>query len=230
VGRLGTSAALALALTAEASVLDDLGRVDESIAVYERALAMSRATMPSGDVNLGRALINNGVALGRLRRFDDALRAYNEAIAIFEKAGSTMINLAIAVHNRGDIAAQRGNCEQANRDFTRAIEIVEKLGVASWYVAMYPLAGKGACLVRSGRPAEAIPLLEQALRIRVNGADAFEVARAKAYLGRALVETHRDVAGGLAMARAARPAMVDSPDSAQELVFLDRWLAAHAQP
>ena len=228
-GRLGTSAALALTLAAEASVLDDLGRLDESVAVYERALAMSRATMPAGDVNLGRTLINSAIALSRLRRFDEALRNYNEAIALFEKVGSATVNLAIAVGNRGDLVARRGNCEQGNRDFTRAIDLLDKPGTANLYVLVYPLSGKGACLVQSGRPTEAIPLLERALGIKASGADAFEVARVKANLGRALVETRRDVAGGLAMARAARSGMLTGPDSAEELAILDRWLAAHAR-
>ncbi|HEY0985671.1 MAG TPA: tetratricopeptide repeat protein, partial [Kofleriaceae bacterium] len=228
-GRLGTSAALALTLAAEASVLDDLGRLDESVAVYERALAMCRATMSSGDVNLGRTLINSGLALSRVRRYDDAVRNYDEAIALFEKASGGTISLAIAVSNRGDIVAHRGDCEQANRDFTRSIELLDKLTAPNLYVRVYPLSGKGACLLELGRPAEAIPVLERAVGVTVSAADAHEIARAKANLGRALVETRRDVAGGLAMARAARPAILAGPDRAVELPILDRWLAAHAR-
>jgi tetratricopeptide (TPR) repeat protein len=98
-GRLGPSGALALTLAAEASILDDVGRLDESIAAYERALAMIRATLPAGDVSLGRTLTNSGLALTRVRRFDDAIRNYNEAIAMFEHASGRAINLAIALSN-----------------------------------------------------------------------------------------------------------------------------------
>jgi tetratricopeptide (TPR) repeat protein len=227
-GRLGTSAALALTLVAEASVLDDLGRWDQSVAVYERALAMSRATLPPGDVTLARALINSGLARSRVRRFDDALRDFNEAIALFENAGSASVNLAIALNDRGDVVSRRGDCAQADRDFTRSIELLDKLHVTH-YVLRYPLNGKGACLVRSGRPAEAIPLLERAQRIKTGQADTSEIARTKVYLGWALVDTRRDVAGGLAMVRAARAAMVAGPDSAEEVPMLDRWLAAHTR-
>jgi hypothetical protein len=76
---------------------------------------------------------------------------------------------------------------------------------------------------------EAIPVLERALRCKANGADAYEVARAKAYLGRARVETRRDVAGGLAMVRAARPEIAAAPEGVDELARLDRWLAAHTR-
>jgi tetratricopeptide (TPR) repeat protein len=228
--RLGDSVALALTLVAEAAEYDEAGRWDQSVALYDRALRMSRATMTPGDVNLSHGLINRGVALGHLRRFDDAVRDFDEAIALLEKVAGNPTNLAIAIYNRGDIAARRGRCDDAIADHTRSIELLDKLGVPDFYVLMYPLSGKGLCLVRTGKPGEAIPLLERALRCKANGADEFEVARIKGYLGRALVETRRDVAGGLAMVRAARPAIAAAPDGAEELALLDRWLAAHARP
>jgi tetratricopeptide (TPR) repeat protein len=225
--RLGSSVALALTLVAEASVYDESGRWDRSVELYDRAVKMSRETMAPDDVNLSHGLINRGVALGHLRRFDEAVRDFDEAIALLERIGGSAINLAIAVYNRGDVTARRGRCDAAIADHTRAIELLDKLGVPDFYVLMYPLAGKGLCLVRTGKPAEAIPVLERALRCKASGADAFEVARAKGYLGRALVETRRDVAGGLAMVRAARPAIAAAHDGAEELALLDRWLAAH---
>src|SRR6185503_7157766 len=50
--RLGDSVALALTLVAEAAVYDESGQWDQSVALYDRALKMSRATMTAGDVNL----------------------------------------------------------------------------------------------------------------------------------------------------------------------------------
>jgi tetratricopeptide (TPR) repeat protein len=224
--RLGTSVALALSLVWQAAVLDEQGHRDQAIALYDRGLAMSRATMAPGDVNLSHPLIDRGVALFRLGRYDEALRDYDEAIALMDRTGSKTINLAIAIYNRADLAARRGRCDDALRDDTRTIALLEDIEPTS-YVLLYPLSGKGACLVRLGRPAEAIPILERALRGKAATADAFETARAQAYLGRARVETGRDVAGGLAMARTARPAIAASPDGGEELRLLDRWLAAH---
>jgi tetratricopeptide (TPR) repeat protein len=190
---------------------------------------MSRATMAPGDVSLSDPLINRGIALAHLRRFDDALRDYEEAIALFEKAGGSPVNLAITVVNRGDVALRRGRCDDAIRDYARAITLLEKAGGPTYYALIYPLSGKGACLVRSGRAAEAIPVLEQALRCKTSGADAVELARVRANLGRALVETHRDVASGLAMARAALPILAAAPDGAEDRDMFQRWLAAHAR-
>jgi hypothetical protein len=47
---------------------------------------------------------------------------------------------------------------------------------------------------------------------------------ARAYLGRALVVTGRDRAGGLAMIRAARPAIAGDAGSAAVLREIDGWL------
>jgi tetratricopeptide (TPR) repeat protein len=227
--RLGSSVVLALTLVGEASVYDESGRWDRSVELYDRAVKMSRETMGPDDVNLSHGLINRGVALGHLRRFDEAVRDFDEAIALLERTGGNAINLAIAVYNRGDVTARRGRCDVAIADHTRAIELLDKLGAPDFYALLYPLSGKGLCLVRTGKPADAIPVLERALRCKTSGADDFEVARAKGYLGRALVETRRDVAGGLAMVRAARPAVAAAHDGAEELALLDRWLAARAR-
>ncbi|HEY0475877.1 MAG TPA: hypothetical protein VGD37_00050 [Kofleriaceae bacterium] len=45
------------------------------------------------------------------------------------------------------------------------------------------------------------------------------------------VETRRDVAGGLAMARSARTAVAAASDAthADDVLELDAWLAAHAR-
>jgi len=59
--------------------------------------------------------------------------------------------------------------------------------------------------------------------------DALAITVARGYLGRALVESRRDVAGGLAMARAVRAALVAAPDSVDDLRDLDHWLARHAR-
>src|SRR4029079_5808967 len=134
----------------------------------------------------------------------DAARDYGEAIALFDRTGARSINVAVSVISRGDLAAERDHCDEAHRDYARAIAITEELAGPTFHVLIYPLTGEAACLVRTGKPAQAIPLLERALGCKSNGADAFELALARAYLGRARVDSCGDVAGGLAMVRAAR--------------------------
>jgi hypothetical protein len=53
------------------------------------------------------------------------------------------------------------------------------------------------------------------------------VMHAQYYLGRARVETRRDVSGGLTMVRAARAALAPDPWEADLIRELDAWLAVH---
>jgi tetratricopeptide (TPR) repeat protein len=224
--RLGDSPSLAQALSGEGEALAALERWEDALSVYERSLRIARATMTPGDLNFCWPLLQHGKLLLDLGRLDEAQRDFDEAVALFDKVGGKGTNLAIALHGHAIVAARRGRCADALVDDARAIKVLEDVAPAS-SLLLEPLSGSGGCLVRLGRPAEAIPLLERALAIR-SSTDLFEQAKAKAYLGRARVETGRDVNGGLAMARAARATIAAAPDGAEELRWLDRWLATHA--
>jgi tetratricopeptide (TPR) repeat protein len=225
--RFGDSIPLSVSLVAQAGMLVQLGRWAEAVAIYDRAIGVFRAKLRPGDVTIGPSLINRSIGLAQLHRFDDAQRDLDEVIALYDRASSKSLSLPHALSNRGDLAAMRGRCQDALRDHARSIELLEQRVEPTASDLIYPLSGKGACLVRLGRPAEAIPLLQRALRCKANGVEDFELARVKAYLGRALVETRRDTSGGRAMARAARAGIASSPNGADELRLLDRWLAAH---
>ena len=224
--RLGESAALGFSYVVHGGALYNAQRWDDSVAAFDRGVRMLRATIAPGDVNFADVLLNRGIALAHVHRFDDAMRDSSEAIAIYERVGEPTIGLALALGARGDVAVQRGRCTEAYPDFMHSIEMLEKLAGPTNHMLIRELTGHGACLVRSGRPAEAIPLLERALRCKANAGDEFDLARLRAYLGRARVESGRDVEGGLAMVRAARPKVAAGPDADDELSELDRWLAA----
>jgi tetratricopeptide (TPR) repeat protein len=216
-----------VSLVAQAGMLGQQGHWTEAVAIYDRAVRIFRAKLRPGDVTIGPSLMNRAIGLAQLHRFDDAQRDLDEVIALYETAGDKSLALPHALYNRGDLAAMRDRCDAALRDHTRSIELLEQRTEPTASDLLYPLAGKGLCLVRLRRATEAIPLLERALRCKANGVEAFELARTRAYLGRALVETRRNTSGGLAMVRAARADIASSPNGAEELHRLDRWLAAH---
>ena len=82
------------------------------------------------------------------------------------------------------------------------------------------------CLPDPNHREDEKPLLERALKLPTIPDDSSEVIYAKYYLGRARIETRRDIAGGLAMVRAARAEMAPDPWSADIVRELDAWLAA----
>jgi hypothetical protein len=92
------------------------------------------------------------------------------------------------------------------------------------------LVGEAACLLGAHRFDDAIARLNRALQLETTPDAAFQVALARAYLGRAHVEGRRDVAGGLAAVRSARAALAAAADAtnAGTVRELDAWLAARA--
>ncbi|HEU4728345.1 MAG TPA: serine/threonine-protein kinase [Kofleriaceae bacterium] len=223
--RMGPSALTARALESVAGMLTEMGRWDEALAIYDRALAMARRALPPGDVQIAGMLIGRSEALGKLGRFDEADRGYDEVLALYERAGARNSNLPIALNDRADLLSRRGRCDEARRDYARSIALFEELlGPTVWRL-IYPLVGEAGCLIHAGSPGEAIALLERALNIPAQGDDTFELALARYYLGRARVETRSDVAGGLAMVRAARAVIAVAPGKADTLRELDGWLA-----
>lgn len=222
--RLGESAMTASSLVAVASVLNDQGKWDDAIAVYDRALRIDRAALPAGDTQLAAVLIGRSNTLKHLDRLDEAAQGYDDALAIYERAGARSTNVGITLLNRGELASLRGRCDDALRDYARAAAMFEQLRGPSTELLLYPLVGEAGCLLRTGRAADAIPRMQRALALPARPGDASDVALARAYLGRALVETGRDRAGGLAMVRAARPAIAADPTAAAPLRELDDWL------
>jgi tetratricopeptide (TPR) repeat protein/tRNA A-37 threonylcarbamoyl transferase component Bud32 len=222
--RLGDSALTAGSLVAVASVLNDQGQWRDALAVYDRALRIDRAALPAGDTQIAAVLIGRANTLKHLDRLDEAAQCYDDALALYDRAGARSINVAITLYNRGELAALRGRCDDALRDHGHAAALFEQLRGPTTELLIYPLVGEAGCLLRGGRATDAIPRLQRALALPARPGDALQVALARAYLGRALVETGRDRPGGLAMIRAARPAIAADATAAAVLRELDRWL------
>src|SRR4029078_1387066 len=79
----------------------------------------------------------------------------------------------------------------------------------------------------SGHAADAFAPVGRALKLPTITENPTKVGYAKYYLGRASVETRRDVAGGLAMVRAARVALASDEPDVSMIREIDAWLAAH---
>jgi len=227
--RLGDSAMTATTLVVLASMLNNQGHFDDALATYDRALQIERACLQADDLQIGGALFGRAITLGHLDRLEEAAHGYDDAVALYERAGAENTALSLALYNRGELQTRRGRHEDAVRDYVRAAAMAEKVGGPRTKYLIYPLVGQAGSLLHLRRPAEAIPLLERALQLPAEPEDVVDVATARAYLGRARVETRRDVAGGLAMVRAARVAIATDDGRVETVRELDRWLAAHGR-
>lgn len=140
-----TTALAAAAMFATVARADDLkdartalaaGEFDRAIAAYEKAAAQGYAE--------GRA----GIGLVHLRR-----RQYDKAQEQFELAQRMDGNLAMAWYGQGEVLRRKDDCPNAIAKLQRAVELDRK----------YPEAqlALGDCLVKAGRHADAVKVLEQ---------------------------------------------------------------------
>jgi tetratricopeptide (TPR) repeat protein len=225
--RLGDKPALAKTLVTMAAALIDAGRSKEAMAPIDHAIAILRGG--EADVELATALMMKSSALDGVDKLDDARRVLDESIALFERLGGQQNDLPVALNNRAALSIRQNRCDQALVDLGRAIELAAKYRGADHPLLVDPLVMTGACLLELHRPAEAIAPLERALALHAEGVDAATALSAKFYRGRALYESNRDRAAGVAAAREARDALaaMKGDNARARQAEADAWLREH---
>ena len=140
-----------------AHVMNVLGRHDEALEDLRKALAVVRQ---SGDVLWqARVLANRSLVhltLGALGKADDDAGA---AELLFDQLGQTLAS-AQAVHNRGIVAARRGDIPAALRLLDRAAQRYADLGVLEPDLVI----DTGQALLAAGLATEAVDAAAAALR------------------------------------------------------------------
>ena len=131
------------------NVLTAIGRIDEAIAHYEKAVEV----MPE----YADAYSNLGVALAGRGQID-------EAITLYQKALELKPNYVEAHNNLANALASRGQLDEAITHYEKSLETRPDN-----YVACNNL---GAALARKGRVAEAIRQYQKALEIKPDCAEA----------------------------------------------------------
>ncbi len=176
--------------------LYDRGRIDESIALLEQAIALS-PEQPLAHDALGKSLAarglldraerayrtairlaparaqahsNLGAVLVDLGRAGEALDVLSRALALDPEDGRAHCNLGMAHDALGDLGA-------AEQDFRTAIRLAPDLGEAH--------SNLGSLLVRLGRPAEAVPEHLRAVALRARPEFVYNLAVALEAAGRA---------------------------------------------
>ncbi len=173
-------------LTDLGQALDHLGRKDEAMATFERALAIQRHWSGDRHPDTALTLFNVGTMRQGLDRLDEAREAMNEAIDVWrEFYGDEHPYIGVAKQNLGNNALARGDNERAVELFTDAVRrLAGRASLASQYSRAR--VNLGEALYRQGDVAGAERELSAALTERQER----------------LGETHADVAGAqLALAR-----------------------------
>jgi serine/threonine-protein kinase len=193
---------------------------------FRRALAIKEKALGPTHPSTALTLSNLGAVLVELGRAAEARPLLERAFEIQRTSlGSNHPDLALPHHTLGAALRLEGKCKDAIPHFMEAKAIWEKtLGTEhpQTSAAYFDL---GVCYTDLGRTEDGLPLLEHALAIREKvGRSPGGIAEAKWQLGRALWESGKDKARGLALVHEARPKLVGLRQARE----IDSWLAAHA--
>jgi tetratricopeptide (TPR) repeat protein len=159
--------------------LDSLGKLNEAIAEYDKAISILQSLVDNGRTELANdlamAFLNKGVSLHSLGKLSDAIVEYDKAIAIrndlFENGRTELANeLATAYTNKGFSLDNLGKLNEAILEHDKAIAILKPLVEGGRTEFANALAraylNKGVSLNKLVKLYEAIVEFDKAITIR----------------------------------------------------------------
>jgi tetratricopeptide (TPR) repeat protein len=199
-------------------------------AQIERALAIWEKTLEADHPYLGIAHNNLGTIADSEQRWDDAIAEFREAEAIARRRfGERSIRRVAPLLNQGNVHTQREDYDAAIAVFDEAIGLNDELQAPDHPGNAYPLVGKGKALVEMGRPADALPLLERALKLREGAAtEPAEMYLTCFTLALALWDSDTDRPRAIELAQRAKEAYAKTGLDWVHAESLTRWLSEHA--
>ncbi|HVE84452.1 MAG TPA: tetratricopeptide repeat protein, partial [Myxococcales bacterium] len=142
------------------------GKYGDSLAAYQRALALKRGALGPDALEVAQMENNVAVLLGQLDRNAEAREHHQHALAAFRRAlGPDHPVVASSLDNLGIVLTNLGDLQEAEKVQREALAIRERV-----YSAMSPDVAKslnnlGRLLDFRGRYAEARGVLERALKV-----------------------------------------------------------------
>jgi tetratricopeptide (TPR) repeat protein len=205
------------------------GDFDGALRYAREGLALKERVLPPGSADVANSL--NCVAEALYRRGDlpEALAMNARATAGFAAAyGEASPWMGKVLSNRGEYLVAAGRLSEGIASFTKSLALWEpQLGPDHPFLA-FPLTGLGVAYWKAGRPEEARPVLERALRIReAKEHDAGTIAETRLALGRALWDGGGDQARARRLVEQARAVYDSQRSSARPALEARAWLADH---
>jgi tetratricopeptide (TPR) repeat protein/predicted Ser/Thr protein kinase len=228
VTRMGKAPLLAVwASVSEANILRKQDRGAEAAALELRTIRQKEALLGPDDADVGLSWNGYGTALESAGRSEEAVAAFEHAVDVARrKLGAGHPRVALVLENEGESLLSLHRDAQALAAFEEASSIWRKAG-ASPLILAWGLTGSGMALVALDRPAEAVPLLEEALMSRVDlHAGLPELADTRFTLAQALWATSKNHEHALALARQARAdaSANRTASGKRKLAQIDAWL------
>ena len=147
------------------TVLSTLGRQDEAIEEYERALKTFEVGIGPDCLDVGYTAESLAIALGEKGDYEAALKQHARAQSVFRKHGD-QTNLALSLDNMGVVFTIQGDLERALSTHEEAYAMWrEAVGDPEHPDLGYPLGHVAQDLWKLGRVDEARPKFEEAIRL-----------------------------------------------------------------
>lgn len=141
------------------------GRIDDSLTTLRTAIAEREQLLGAHDVESGGQYVSLAVSLMQSGRLDEAEVAASDGLRVYEQLDLTESDGGLAALNaRGNIAVVAGRAEQSIADFRRVSEMTRALYGETPRLAT-ALNNLGIALMRSNQTNEAVPVIEEALRV-----------------------------------------------------------------
>ncbi|MEV7893961.1 tetratricopeptide repeat protein, partial [Streptomyces cyaneofuscatus] len=157
--------------------------------VVVRALALHACQTLQDTGNEAGAWSNLGDALRELRRFDEAVRAHQAALDLFQQSGDTQGRAAAAWNNLGLALVELRRFDEAVHAHETALDLHRRSGDTHGQASAWN--NLGLALIRLRRFDEAVHAHETALDLDRRSGDTHGQASAWSALGLALVELRR---------------------------------------
>jgi tetratricopeptide (TPR) repeat protein len=131
---------VARALNSIGTVLEEMGRMEESVRYYEQARVMATELVGPEHPLVALTIDNEGEALNALRRYEQARPLIERAIQIWRNAGSGAFYVGYALTNLGETMLGLGEARAAQDDLEEALRLYATSPAASLAPTRFALA------------------------------------------------------------------------------------------
>jgi eukaryotic-like serine/threonine-protein kinase len=208
-------------------VLVQRGRLERARPLLERALMLKESVLGPDHPDVARSLTAPGAVLNELGHHEQGLRFLDRSVRILFNLDPDSVLLASATMNRAEALCALGKFAEATRDEETAFRIVRLHFKPMHQITAHPFQGLGEVEIARGDPAAAVPLLEEALRIREQSEPyPVLVANTQFALSRALWASGRDRARAQSLAQLARRTYAGHAQPDKERA-VTAWLTTH---
>ncbi|HXU00309.1 MAG TPA: tetratricopeptide repeat protein, partial [Polyangia bacterium] len=216
------------ALNNFAGVLLMHGQLARAERTIREAVALKERTLGKDHPDVAISLGTLSATLEEEGKPEEALAVADRVLEILGTNGDPESDAYAGAHSvRGEALVALGRGAEAEAAFSIALQIYRAHPASSARAMTFPLQGIGNARLLRGSPATAIPVLEEALRIREELApNQYLLAETRFSLARALWDSGRDRRRGLNLAREAQKTFGANTFPRREQAVA-RWLAEH---